>query len=352
MMKKLVPFLFTLFCGVAQSAQVVNVEYIHNLIQNKWDITIPYNPELPNPRVVANMKYLLTAIDVANEMLNGGKWTNYGNGEYATNQVADTVAVDTAVMNLIQRNASQPDEPNEDVWDDGVTSADFPFAMELVDGTTEFTFLLTAAGQFVIDWGDGYTETISKSDISEKEIIHRYDAPGAYVVKIGGRATQYDKNVFASAWVPAISAIWVTDYWSLAKLYGRLGRVFGTLEDGTQPSFAGAFMYCDALTTIPETLFDGITGDIDEYMFYSMFEGTERLSEIPNGLFDGLTGELKTGAFNYMFADCYRLSGNSAKINGVYLYKRWPNATTDQVGGMYMNDTGLSDWVSIPSAWK
>lgn len=350
MIKKLLTFLFMILMIPAQAAQVVNVEYVHNAIKNKWDITIPYNPALVSPNVAANMKYVLTAVDVANKMLGGE--SNYASGEYATNQVADTVAVDTVVKNLIRQNTTPPDISGEDVYDDGITSPEYPFAMGLVDGTTEFTFLLTAAGQFVIDWGDGYTETISKSDVSEKEIIHRYDAPGAYVVKIGGRATQYDKNVFPSAWVPAISAIWVTDYWSLAKLYGRLGRVFATLEDGTQPSFAGAFMYCDALTTIPETLFDGITGNVDDYMFYSMFEGAERLSEIPNELFDGLTGELKTGVFKYMFSDCYGLGGDSAKINGEYLYNRWPNATTEQVGGMYMNDTGLSDYSAIPDTWK
>lgn len=350
MIKRLLAFLFVFLMTPVQAAQVVNVEYVHNAVANKWNITIPYNSALTTPSVAANMKYVLTAVDVANKILGGE--SNYGNSEYATNQVADTVAVDTVVMNLIRRNASQPDEPSEDVWDDGITSADFPFAMELVDGTTEFTFLLTAAGEFVVDWGDGYTETISKSDVSEQEIIHRYNAPGAYVVKMGGHATQYDKSVFSSAWVPAVSAIWVTDYWSLAKLYGRLGRVFGTLADGTQPRFAGAFMYCDALTTIPGTLFDGITGGVDEYMFYSMFEGAERLSQIPNGLFDGLTGDLKTGTFNYMFADCYRLGGYSANANGEYLYNKWPNATTNQVGGMYMNDMHLSDYGAIPNAWK
>ena len=351
-MKKILMFIFFVLCGWANAAQVVNVEYIHNAINQRWNITVPYNAELSNPRVAANMKYLLTAVDVANEMLNGTATTDYGNGVFATTVVADTVAVDTVVRDLIRQNTSVPDNPDDDVWNDSVTSAEYPFAIELVDGTTEFTFLLTAAGEFVVDWGDGDTENISKSDTSELEVVHRYDTPGAYVVKLGGRATQYDKTVFATAWVPAISAIWVTDYWSVAKLYGRLGRVFPTLADGTQPCFAGAFMYCDALTSIPETLLDGITGDIDEYMFYSMFEGAERLSNIPNGMFDGLTGGLKTGVFSYMFSDCYGLSGNSAKINGEYLYNRWPDATSEQVGGMYMNDTGLTDFTNIPSVWK
>ena len=84
------------------AAQIVNVEYIHNAIAQKWDITVPYNKSLTNPRVAANMKYLLTTIDVANEMLNGESTTEYGNGEYATLVAADTIATDTAVDTLIQ----------------------------------------------------------------------------------------------------------------------------------------------------------------------------------------------------------------------------------------------------------
>lgn len=132
----------------------------------------------------------------------------------------------------------------------------------------------------------------------------------------------------------------------------KFGTGVSNVSGWDPATFCGAFMYCEALTTIPETLFDGITGDIDEYMFYNMFEGAERLSAIPNGLFDGLTGASQTGLFSYMFSDCYKLTGNSAKINGEYLYNRWPNATSAQVGGMYMNDTRLTDYVSIPSAWK
>lgn len=352
-MKKLVGVLFGfMFAVTANAAQVVNVQYVHDVISRAWNISVPYNESLVNPLVVANMKYVLTAVDVANAMLNGAATSDWGNSQYATRQVADTVAVDTVVAGLIKVDDVVPDEPGEDVYDDEVTSPEYPFAIGLVDGTTEFTFLLTAAGEFVVDWGDGATENISKSDISELEIVHRYDTPGAYVVKLGGRATQYDKTVFSTAWVPAVSVIWVTDSWSVEKLYGRLGRVFPTLADGTQPRFAGAFMYSEVLTDIPATLFDGISGNLDDYMFYAMFEGSYVLTEIPDGLFDGFSGEVGTGTLSYMFANCDGLTGASAKSNGVYLYNKWANATAEQVGGMYMGDSGLSDYDAIPSVWK
>ena len=103
-MKKVLVFLFLLLCGAAQSAQIVNVEYIHQIINQKWDIDIPYNPALTNPRVAANMKYLLTSVDVANEMLNGEKTTDYGAGEYATTVAADTIATNTAVDMLVKKS--------------------------------------------------------------------------------------------------------------------------------------------------------------------------------------------------------------------------------------------------------
>lgn len=41
-----------------------------------------------------------------------------------------------------------------------------------------------------------------------------------------------------------------------------------------------------------------------------------------------------------------------ARMNGQYLYEIWPNATSSEVGGMYGDATKLSDYSSIPSAWK
>jgi hypothetical protein len=35
-----------------------------------------------------------------------------------------------------------------------------------------------------------------------------------------------------------------------------------------------------------------------------------------------------------------------------HLYEVWPSATTTQVGVMYKNATGLTDYASIPANWK
>ena len=62
-------FFSLLFIFAAPAAQVVNVQYIHDLIQQRWNITVPKNELLTDSSVVANMKYLLRAIDVANYKL-------------------------------------------------------------------------------------------------------------------------------------------------------------------------------------------------------------------------------------------------------------------------------------------
>ena len=102
-MKKIVSLILGVLCIFgANAAQIANIEYVHKMIEHKWDITVPYNPALNNVKSIANMKYLLTAVDVANEILNGEKTTDYGNGEFATLHVADTTATNRAVDTLIK----------------------------------------------------------------------------------------------------------------------------------------------------------------------------------------------------------------------------------------------------------
>ncbi|MBD5400927.1 hypothetical protein HDR61_04275, partial [bacterium] len=48
-------FVGGMLCNSARAAEMVNVEYIHLLIEQKWGITVPYNPALQNVKVAANM---------------------------------------------------------------------------------------------------------------------------------------------------------------------------------------------------------------------------------------------------------------------------------------------------------
>lgn len=298
-MKKLILFLFMLIIMPVQSAQIANIDYIHTAIADKWDITIPYNREIANVGVAANMKYLLTAIDVANEILNGEKTTDYGNGEFATMVAADTVATDTAVETLVRKNEKYV----------------FEFDSRYADSDTAFD--IGAAGTFYVDWG-GIEQVIEKKDTA----YTTYKCPkssGASCehVRIGGRATAYNTTEPSIRFYECESGDM-----SINHMDGCLGCIFPTLPDGTQPRFQATFLGCSDLENIPNNLFNGITGQLDNDMFSSTF-----------------------------FA-CRSLTGPSARINGKYLYEIWPDATMGQVGGMYYCAEGLDDYDNIPDVWK
>jgi hypothetical protein len=83
----------------APAAQAVNVKYIHDYIQQKHGVTVQINAS--NPLQIANVKYLLCAVDKTNSLCSTTT-TNYCNHELATQQVVDTVATIDAVDRLIQ----------------------------------------------------------------------------------------------------------------------------------------------------------------------------------------------------------------------------------------------------------
>jgi hypothetical protein len=92
----------------AQAGQIANVEYVHAYIQHKHGITVPIKET--NVKKAVNVKYVLCAVDKANEILNGSATTDYCTHTLAAettvngvkvNPAADTVAVKSAVDRLI-----------------------------------------------------------------------------------------------------------------------------------------------------------------------------------------------------------------------------------------------------------
>ena len=313
----------------AHAAQIANIEYVHKMIEHKWDITVPYNPTLSNVKSMANMKYLLTAIDVANEILNGEPTTDYGNGEFATLQVADTVATIQAVETLIKKEQKHE------------------FTLTTTPNTNSFDFRIAAAGEFVVDWGDGTVENITKLYDGDIYYSHEYATAGEYTIGLSGQATAYNilSDDFASIEFQSGSKI--------ASIDGSLGAIFGTLTDGSrsQPCFRYTFADAYNIKTIPANLFAGISGAPAGDMFDHTFSGCSGLTSIPENLFGNISGPAQSGMFYGTFYNCTSLTGPSARINGKYLYEIWPDATCGQVGGMYKG-TGLDDWDNIPDAWK
>ena len=395
-MKKMFFALIGCFVAIcAHAAQIVNVDYIHKLIQQEWDVTVPIRTD--NVMAAANMKYLLTAIDVANQILNGEKTTDYGNGEFATTQAVDTIATNQAVETLIKKEI------------------EYEFFLTTTS-TNSFSFSISAAGEFVVDWGDGKTEPITKPDTTNTTYSHNYSTAGAYTIGLSGQATAYNTDEYTAAISFVDSVDWEFEStWQIASIDGSLGAIFGTLPDATEKQPRFCYTFSDAYNmggTIPENLFAGISGAPASNMFYNTFFGCSGLTgAIPAGLFagisgapasnmfsntfygcSGLTGAIPAGLFGNLsgapaygmfnntfhgcsgltsipenlfgnisgpeqdemffstFYNCTSLTGPSARINGQYLYEIWPRPWY-AVDNMYYNATGLSDYLYIPVTW-
>ena len=262
-MKRLLFLLFFLLFPIyGYCASIVNVEYIHQAIKQKWNVDIPYSAELENPKIAANMKYLLTMIDRANARLNGFETTTYGdNATYATLAAADTIAADAAVQDLI-------------------AEMEYPFSFASKSNSTSFSFKIGAAGTFYVDWGDGTVERYEKNNTSLQTISHTYsDAVSNYKIRLGGRATAYSDKVAISFAGASIC--------SLKSIEGSLGEIFPYDEN---LNFADTFNLCRGLTDIPENLFAGIQGAPTANMFEGTFRYCSSLTSIPENLFAGIQG--------------------------------------------------------------
>jgi hypothetical protein len=99
-------------------------------------------------------------------------------------------------------------------------------------------------------------------------------------------------------------------------------------------------------------LFAGIQGPPAEYMFSWTFQYCTGLTSIPADLFSGIQGPPAQGMFERTFDSCTGLTGPSATSNGQYLYNLFPTATSAHVESCYYGANKLSDYSSIPSAWK
>ncbi len=287
MRRILVCFLLLLIAPFAHAAEMVNVEYIHSAITGRWGITLPYNSALDNPHVAANMKYLLTAIDRANEILNGESITDYGNdAQYATLAAADTIATNKAVETLAQFNPK--------------------FTITTTPDTKEFEFKMSAMGHFIVDWGDNTVNEIIRIDTTEETYSHEYKTAGKYTIGFGGHATGYTDN----------SAISFAANQNVSGIAGSIGLIFSTIGDGTkkgqQSRFSGLFKQCTNLTgSIPENLFLGIKGPPVPRMFENIFSDCINLSgTIPEKLFAGIEGAPATFTFHGTFSNCSGLMGS------------------------------------------
>ena len=322
MFRKILSVIFALFMflpNIAHSAEMVNVEYIHQYLNARWGIDLPYNPELKNPRVAANMKYLLTVVDIANEYLNGEKTTNYGNGTYATLAAADTVATKKAIDTLI----SVP-----------------TFTITTTPGTSSFGMIIGAAGNFTIDWGDGQSEVITDKPIGATTYSHTYTTSGEYEIKLTGRATDYSDMDTGTGLVPTFALTDLLGFSVLAinvaKISGNLGKIFPTMDDGSNPNFFGTFMMAP-ITEIPADLFGELNGNGAMGMFSNTFSDCANLTTVGGPLFSGtltpaegmFAGTFQGAAITSIPANLFgTLNGDGAPSMFADTFSNCPNLTT------------------------
>ena len=278
---------------VAMADEIVNVEYIVGFVKNKWGVDVPYVPA--EIHWAANVEYLLKVVDYVNGKLNNGEKTNYGESEYATKEVVDTIAANQAIRTLIKKKGPE---------------YKFFFTPAESNGN-KFKFWIGAKGTFYIDWDDGTTKTIEKTELGLQEIAHEYaDAAANHTIKLGGMATEYapmasiyDGNIVSYS---AIGFLVKQDGGNLASIDGCLGCVFPTLANGAQPMFVGTFTSQQELKTLPETLFDNIHGAGYPVMFYMTF-AFSGLETVPTDLFAGITDGAYWMFFG-TFANCSNLT--------------------------------------------
>ncbi len=284
-MRKLFAFLLCCVClqitpvfaDVPTAAPIASVEYVHNAIEQQLNITVPYNPNLTNRGAAANMEYLLTAIDVANAL--AGRTTSYGTGEYATKYAANTAVVIQAIETL---------GPGAEL------SSELYFTT--IPDTTSFSFIVTAAGEFQVDWGDDAgIETVTNEKTAKKTISHTYTTPGEYKIHLAGSIIGYNNN--------ANNSISLKNNTALARVDGSFASVFPII--GTDvPTFYETFYGCTNLAYIPENLFYGLETAPVKSMFNSTFTNCTSLTEIPPKLFAQINGAPATSVFYGTFKGC------------------------------------------------
>jgi hypothetical protein len=90
-------------------------------------------------------------------------------------------------------------------------------------------------------------------------------------------------------------------------------------------------------------------------MFANTFYGCSTLTgSIPAGLFGNLSGAPAASMFNSTFRGCSKLTGESALMpdGTTHLYEQFPTASGTDCDNCYLGATGLSDYATMPAAWK
>jgi hypothetical protein len=195
-----------------------------------------------------------------------------------------------------------------------------------------------------VDWGDGTTDTWSYVNPS-----HTYSQAGNYTIKMYGPTGKL-QNVFNSQ---KANLIQVKKGWgpgqigtrnSFTRIYesctglvsipSKLFKYGNYLYD-----FSSAFAYCSSLVSVPGDLFNYSTSTSNTGQFINTFYGCTALSSVPETLFDGFIGHV--GGGGYFFRTFYGNSGYTGKLPELWV--KFPAATNFQCFGGCVNATNYAD---------
>ena len=294
-----------------------------------------------------------------------------------------------------------------------IFTTSFNYIMAIPANNLNYTIDLPVTGMpagttftynFLADWGDGKTSTVTSQASAAK--THAYAAAGNYTVKIYGIAqggirftnearlkqllNQYPSamNVTQTDFTDFFDCLTVSsgltgsipaglfDYTPNAASFnstfkgcsGLTGAIPAGLFNNTPnvTNFNITFSECSGLTSIPAGLFDKTTAVTSFYAtfdccsgltsipaglfnntpnvttFYDTFGGCSGLTSIPAGLFDKT---LKVTNFGCTFAYCSKLTGTAPTL--------WTRTTAGLSGSMcFTSCTKLTNYASIPAGWK
>ena len=222
---------------------------------------------------------------------------------------------------------------------------------ELDEGDT-FSFTMSAAGTFFVDWGDDTVDKIERNNTTPTTYSHTYEKTSYYTITfVNDGVTAYSSDLIT----PAISFAGNT---KIAAIRGSLAELMPTITVAGKPQqprfyqtfkdctnleyiedfdrlfdridsqyhatkpiingqpvshmFEGLFMGCTALEAkIPEDLFAAISGTPTIGLFAHTFEGCTGLyDEIPGNLFATISGAPAISMFEGTFKGCTGLEGN------------------------------------------
>jgi len=163
-----------------------------------------------------------------------------------------------------------------------------------IKDTEQFSVAISASGDFTIDWGDGISDTINKTNTTNTAYTHDYTSRGNYYVKIRGLATGYNTSNFPCLGFPNRTEV-IAVAGDLGAIFPQVGGVY------PQSMFFNMFLGCSNLVSVRGDIFKTIYGATSVNMFRGTFQST-KLATIPASLFSGLTGAPASSCFNGCFS--------------------------------------------------